>query len=89
MNASHDFLIIYHNTIGKVCNLIFVCLTSKSASSNFIYNLLTPNDFPIDAKKMIASKNIKKGIKNKEIAKHIIIHSGAILLTTDWEIQEI
>lgn len=48
-----------------------------------MYNLLTPSDFPIDAKKIIASKNIRKGVKNKETAKDITIHNGAILLTAE------
>lgn len=64
-------------------NLLYDLLTSKSVSSNFIYNLLTPSDFPIDAKKIMASKNIRKGVKSKETANDITIHNGAILLTAE------
>lgn len=31
-----------------------------------MYNLLTPIDFPIDAKKMIHKINIKKGVNTSE-----------------------
>lgn len=45
-------------------NLLFVTLTSKIISNTFTYNLLTPNDLPIDAKNMMHKRNIRNGVRN-------------------------
>lgn len=48
-----------------------------------MYSLLTPSDFPIEARNMMASKNIRNGVKSKENATDITIHNDAILLTAE------
>ena len=40
---------------------VLSCLTSKTLSSTRTYNLLTPSDFPNDAKKMTSDSSTKKG----------------------------
>lgn len=45
-------------------NLLLTTLTSKIISNTFTYNLLTPNDLPIDAKNMMHKRNIRNGVRN-------------------------
>lgn len=55
-------------------------LTSNIFSNIFTYNLRTPSDFPIEAKNIIANKNIKNGITSIEHETLTTLHISAILL---------
>lgn len=41
-------------------------LTSKIISKVLTYNLLTPKDFPIDARNIMHNNSIRKGVRNME-----------------------
>lgn len=56
-------------------------LTSKRASSSLMYSLRTPRDLPMDARNMIASSSMRKGVSSNENANDITVHNDAILLT--------
>lgn len=53
--------------------------TSNIFNKMFTYNLLTPRDFPIDAREIIANKNIKNGVTSTEQDTDTIVHNNAML----------
>lgn len=63
----------------KILNFKF--LTSNNVSRVFTYNLLTPIDFPIDAKNNMTSRNNKKGVKSRELEIDTSVPRNAILET--------
>jgi len=63
-------------------------LTSNIFSNNFTYNLRTPKDFPIEARNMIASKNINNGVTSIEHETLTKLHTNAILHQLDWQLQQ-
>lgn len=58
-------------------------LTSKRASSSLMYSLRTPRDLPMEARNIIASNSMRKGVSSKENANDITVHNDAILLTAE------
>jgi hypothetical protein len=62
-------------------------LTSNIFNKIFTYNLRTPKDFPIEARNIIANKNIKNGVTSIEHDTLTILHTNAILLQLDWQLQ--
>lgn len=55
-------------------------LTSNIFSNIFTYNLRTPKDLPIEARNIIANKNIKNGVTSIEHETLITLHINAILI---------
>jgi len=69
-------------------NYYLIALTSNIFSNNFTYNLRTPKDFPIEARNIIANKNIKNGVTSIEHETLTTLHTNAILLQVAWQLQQ-
>lgn len=59
--------------------IIFNIHTSNIISNIFTYNLLTPKDFPIDAKNIIHNINIKNGVTKNDAVTETTDANNAIL----------
>lgn len=62
-------------------NNFFHRLTSNIINKILTYNLLTPNDLPIDAKNIIHNINIKNGVTKNDAVKDATDANHAMLKT--------